>query len=234
MILIVSLFVMLCSHATYARGRMIEIQKSFRAALSALNLNVLFSTGQQTDVRQPAADAFTQERIAAPLQKFLKGKGFDDEVFLKSTQDMVHLTLLDTVLFLPGSTQLSPRAQALLGDLARLLRDFSMPLRIEGHTDDLPPGTSATAANWSVSALKAMAVMSFIRDACGIPQQRLSAAGFSEFRPFVPNTSADERRRNRRVELLIPVDEDFISARGGIIKESPPSFKIWDLRAQED
>lgn len=230
-ILIVSLFVMMCSFATYTRGRMIEIQKSFRAALSAMSLSTLFSEGLQSEIRQSDTDAFMQERIIVPLQKFLKGKGFADEVFLKSSQDMVNLTLLDSVLFIPGSAQLSPRAQSLLKDLASLLHDFSMPIRIEGHTDDQPPGTSETAAdNWKISALKANTVMNFLKNRCDIPQQRLSATGFAGFRPFVPNTSADERRRNRRVELLIPVDEDFYNVRGGIIKESPPSFKIWDLR----
>jgi chemotaxis protein MotB len=37
----------------------------------------------------------------------------------------------------------------------------------------------------------------------GIPADRMSAAGFGERRPKVPDTSAANRAINRRVELIV-------------------------------
>jgi len=74
--------------------------------------------------------------------------------------------------------------------------------------------------------------MTYLRDACAIPQQRLSAVGCSAYRPFVPNLSLEERRRNRRIELMIPIDAEVFTKRGGITRDPPPSFKLWDLRAR--
>jgi|GEM_PF-2617327 len=207
---------------------MAQIQRSFRDAVIFFDVRQLFPAPfRPTTVPQDTALLF-EEQIAAPIQKFLRGKGLAEEVFLKSTQDFVVLTLLDSVLFLPGSLQLQPRAQALLRTLSELLRDVSVTISIEGHTD---PGAD-NATGWYTTALKAARVMNFLRTECNIPQTKLCAAGFSHYRPFVPHASLEERRRNRRIDIVIPLDQEFFSKRGGITNSVPPSFKVWDLRAQ--
>lgn len=225
-ILIVSLFVMLCSYATFGRGRMVEIKRGFRNALILLDLRQLFPSSRETTVVPEESEWFLQDVVAAPLQKFLQGKGLSEEVFLKSTRDAVRLTILDTALFMPGSTQLQIRGQKLLQKIGELLRDVSMPVYIEAHTD---PGSEGMKG-WEDTALKASTVMNFLHRQCGIPQKRLRAVGFSYFRPFVPNTSLEERRRNRRIDIIVPIEKEFFSKRGGITDQVPPSFKVWDLR----
>ena len=37
----------------------------------------------------------------------------------------------------------------------------------------------------------------------GVNPDRMSAAGFGKWRPLVPNTGAENRRRNRRVEIYV-------------------------------
>jgi len=224
-ILIVSLFVMLCSYATFTRGRLRQIQESFRSAVTLPELRVLFFGGTHPRVRPGDDEQMVRERVTVPLQKFLKGRGLEEFVFLKTTRDFIGFTVLDAVLFAPGETQLLPGGRRILGDIGALLRDTTAPVYIEGHTDDAVDG-------WHRTALKAAAVMRYLREGCGIPQQRLFAAGYSAFRPFVPNASLEERRRNRRIELLIPLDEATFTKRGGIGQDPPPSFKLWDLRAR--
>lgn len=225
-ILIVSLFVMLCSYATFGKGRMVEIKRSFREALILLDLRQLFPSTRQATVVPEESERFLQDIVAAPLQKFLKGKGLSEEVFLKSTHNAVRLTILDTALFMPGGMQLQDRGQKLLQNIGELLRDVSMPVYIEAHTD---PGTDGTKG-WEDTALKASAVMNFLHRQCGIPRERLRAVGFSHFRPFVPNASLEERRRNRRIDIIVPIEKEFFSRRSGITDQVPPSFKVWDLR----
>jgi len=38
-----------------------------------------------------------------------------------------------------------------------------------------------------------------------------------------------KKKRNSRVEIIIPVVQDFFNKKGGITEKAPPSFKIWDL-----
>ena len=45
--------------------------------------------------------------------------------------------------------------------------------------------------------------MEFLVEQGGIPATRLSAAGYGQFKPRVPNNSDDARAKNRRVDLII-------------------------------
>ena len=58
------------------------------------------------------------------------------------------------------------------------------------------------ASNWDLSAARASRVVEFLM-ARGHDPGRLSATGFAEFHPRVPNTSAEARASNRRIDLVI-------------------------------
>jgi chemotaxis protein MotB len=75
-------------------------------------------------------------------------------------------------------------------------------VRIEGHTDDLPIRTVHFPSNWELSTARAVNVLRYFIETVGISSERLSAVGFSEFQPMVPNDSAGHRARNRRVEII--------------------------------
>lgn len=76
-------------------------------------------------------------------------------------------------------------------------------ISIEGHTDDRPvlPG-SKFDSNWELSSARAFAVLRFF-EINGIPQARLSATGYGEFRPLESNATPEGRTANRRIEINI-------------------------------
>jgi chemotaxis protein MotB len=105
--------------------------------------------------------------------------------------------------FASGSADLSDGARALLADIAAPLSELPQPIRIEGHTDDTPIRTSRFRSNWELSTARATQVIAFLQNDLGLPASRLSAAGYGEFHPRVPNASAAARAENRRVDLVI-------------------------------
>jgi chemotaxis protein MotB len=105
--------------------------------------------------------------------------------------------------FPAGRAELSPDAQKLLFDLADRLRSSPGGIRVEGHTDDVPIHNAAFASNWELSTARATEVVQFLVMKCGLAANRLSAAGFGEFRPRTPNDSDAARAKNRRVELIV-------------------------------
>lgn len=106
------------------------------------------------------------------------------------------------VLFESGRDELKPEMKPHLVRLAELLKsEPGLTLRIDGHTDDVPISTERFRSNWELSAGRALAVVHFLIDECGVPTTRLSAASFGESRPLVPNDSAENRELNRRVEF---------------------------------
>jgi outer membrane protein OmpA-like peptidoglycan-associated protein len=69
---------------------------------------------------------------------------------------------------------------------------------IEGHTDD----TGNEEHNLELSENRAKSVMNYLAGR-GIPVKRLSFLGMGETTPLYPNTSDENRRRNRRVDFLL-------------------------------
>ena len=72
-------------------------------------------------------------------------------------------------------------------------------IMVSGFTDDTPI-KSEIYTNWNLSAERAVNVVKTLIS-LGFPAERLFAAGFGEFHPKVPNTSEENRKLNRRVEI---------------------------------
>ncbi len=79
--------------------------------------------------------------------------------------------------------------------------DTGDAIMVSGFTDDTPTN-SPTYTNWNLSTERAVNVVKTLIDQ-GFSPERLFAAGFGEFHPRVPNTSEENRQRNRRVEIGI-------------------------------
>ena len=74
---------------------------------------------------------------------------------------------------------------------------------MEGHTDDVPIHTVRFRSNWDLSAARASRVVEYLIDRGGLNPDRLSATGFAEFHPRVPNDSQTNRASNRRIDVVI-------------------------------
>ena len=106
------------------------------------------------------------------------------------------------LLFETGKDELKPEMKPKLREMAELVKKQpEVMLRVDGHTDNVPINTFRFHSNWELSAARALAVVHFMVDECGIPEERVSAAAFGESRPIVPNTTTDNRELNRRVEF---------------------------------
>lgn len=113
------------------------------------------------------------------------------------------LSIPEASAFATGSADLSPTATQAIGRLAASLREVRNSVLIEGHTDDVPIHTARFASNWELSTARATAVVQWLIERGGVEASRLSAAGYGEFHPRVPNESAQARARNRRVDVVI-------------------------------
>ncbi len=115
------------------------------------------------------------------------------------------------LLFASGSAELGDAGKAQLSRLAGTLKglDGQIPanvdwiLRIDGHTDRVPlTGGREFASNWELSTARALSVVEYLASQ-GIPQRRMAAAGFGEFRPVDPGATPEANRRNRRIEIKL-------------------------------
>jgi chemotaxis protein MotB len=113
------------------------------------------------------------------------------------------VSIRETGSFMIGSADLSDAARALLLEIGGPLAELNNPIRVEGHTDDVPINTARFHSNWELSTARATSVIAFLVNTAGIDPQRLSAAGYGQFKPRSANDNEAARARNRRVDLVI-------------------------------
>lgn len=109
----------------------------------------------------------------------------------------------EKVFFDLGQATLKPEALEILHSFAGQLKDLPNPLRVEGHTDNWPIRTGAFPSNWELSVHRATNVVRYLIEENGFDPEKLSVAGYSEYRPIRPNDSAQNRALNRRVDIVI-------------------------------
>jgi outer membrane protein OmpA-like peptidoglycan-associated protein len=84
------------------------------------------------------------------------------------------------------------------GVIAVLQENPNATIQIAGHTDS----DGSDSYNQTLSEQRAASVYSYLVSH-GISATRLSTVGFGESMPVVPNTSAANKARNRRIEFTV-------------------------------
>lgn len=141
--------------------------------------------------------------MAAELEQYRIAEKLGTMARLTFDERGMIIELDNSLLFPAGQAGLTPEARRILDQLAAILKDSPNYLRVEGHTDDTPIHTDRYPSNWQLSTDRAANVVQYWVETCGMPAERLSAAGYSKYRPVAPNDTPAHRALNRRVEVVI-------------------------------
>ena len=141
------------------------------------------------------------------IETSLKDQIAAQEVEVIEAGNQLKVIFVDKILFDSGSAEINPKGKELLRVLAKSLKDNqNQDIVIDGHTDNI----ALTAylmkrfpSNWELSTARASAVAHFFQEEGGIEPRRLSARGYSFYRPVAPNDSEEGRRQNRRIEIVL-------------------------------
>jgi chemotaxis protein MotB len=151
-----------------------------------------------------AIEVLSLAEVEAQLQHLLQPLTAKHEVTMVEQPLTLTIQLDASVLFADGQAQLTPPAVTLLGKVAGSLAQLPLPFTVvvQGYTDNKPIDTAQFPSNWSLSAERAVSVVSLFA-AKGVSGPQLSAEGFGEFAPIASNATAAGRAKNRRVILVI-------------------------------
>jgi len=114
----------------------------------------------------------------------------------------IRIDIHDSLLFTPGSADLSAAANSIMGEITALIKDNHRAIQVEGHTDNIPIHNDIFFSNWELSAVRASSVVRMLSSA-GIADTRLSALGFGSSQPISENETPIGRAKNRRVSIMI-------------------------------
>ena len=124
------------------------------------------------------------------------------ESTLRETSRDVTITLPDTALFAAAEAEVAPEARRTIKRLAEKLASSKGLIRVEGHTDSTPISNQRFRSNWELSTARASSVLILLIEN-GVSPVRLSASGYGGFRPVGDNSTAEGRRSNRRVDIVV-------------------------------
>ena len=154
----------------------------------------------------PMPAEMTVEQLKQHIDRMLggqvgHGRIAQDSVTTYIGRDGLVISLHEGGFFASGSAEVNlaslPMLSALVDTLPR------RPVRVEGHTDDVPIHTPQFATNWELSTARASAIARFLIDRGGINPADVSAAGYAEFHPVATNATAEGRTLNRRVDIIL-------------------------------
>lgn len=138
---------------------------------------------------------------------FLEEEGLNADVTLSRDQEGVYIDIQEAILFDSGSATLKAVGSETLGQLAELFTLFDNEIIVEGYTDNVPMHSREFPSNWELSTGRALSVLRYLSESYDISPSRLSARGYGEHRPIVPNDSDENRALNRRVNIAIVHDD---------------------------
>ncbi len=121
--------------------------------------------------------------------------------------------------FSSGSAILKSGFEPVMDKITESVKNAKGKIIIAGHTDDIPINTDWYRSNWELSASRAVTVAHHILRHKGIDQNRLIIEGYAETRPLVPNNSAANRAKNRRVEVIIAQDDPTDQENQDLVKD---------------
>ncbi|SES67597.1 chemotaxis protein MotB [Natronincola peptidivorans] len=153
-------------------------------------------------------------KLEERLRQFLEANELDADVLITLETRGLVLRFQDNVLFDPGLAELKERSKEILSFIAEVLYEPEFEkkfVRVEGHTDNVPMSSYRYPSNWELSVSRATNVVRHFIEELGLEPDKFSAAGYGEYHPVAENDSAENKAKNRRVDIVILKSELTIS-----------------------
>jgi type VI secretion system protein ImpK len=164
-------------------------------------------TREMAQLKVPALPAPSVARQAAApatprIAEQLTAEIARGEVVVTDAAGQSTIVIRGDRLFASGSARLEQGVEAVILRVAEALDRVPGAILVTGHTDDVPIRTARFPSNWELSTERAASVVKLVAGKFKDPA-RLRAEGLADSEPVVPNDSAANRARNRRVTIIL-------------------------------
>jgi chemotaxis protein MotB len=157
---------------------------------------------EQTDKVVKPEDV-TEDITIMNLKVLLSEELAKQEVEIEETADGAIVRFPEKTAFPAGTATITNEFAPMLRKLAPVIANAKGDVVVSGHTDDKPIRTERFRSNWDLSTARAVSVVHYFLENTDVDPARLTAQGFADSRPLVPNDSPENRAKNRRVEVAI-------------------------------
>jgi chemotaxis protein MotB len=215
--LLMALFMVLFSISSVNISKFKDLQHSLQDAFSGRVLpggRSIKQAGGSDQIRSPSKDTVfpasareedSFQQLKKRIDAYAREHGLSTKISTRVDTRGLHVRVLtDKLFFASGSADMEAPGGQVVGKLSALFAaERSHPVQVEGHTDPQPIHSDRFPTNWELSAARAASVVrAMVAD--GVAEGRLSAVGRAYLDPIAGNGDQAGRARNRRVEFLLP------------------------------
>lgn len=213
--LLMTFFVLLYSMSSLDESKVQQISAAFnevmagKAADSILQYNLydgevpLVGGESKMESNDEYKVMDSNEKTFEEVKEFVEKSGLAESITVLPDEKGVNLQLKDNILFETAKADLKDNSKVILDQISSLIANLPNNIIVEGHTDNVPINTSEYSSNWDLSSARATSVIKYFIEQKHLTGSRFSASGCGEYKPIAPNTSDENRARNRRVNILI-------------------------------
>lgn len=142
--------------------------------------------------------------LSANLKTVLQDGIADEDIEVKVDKTVVFINLSDKMLYKSGSSNLTDRANEVLGKIAKIVQSRpELEVMVEGYTDSIPIKTQCFDDNWDLSVKRATSVVRALQTKYAVDPNRLIAAGRGQYNALASNETKAGRAINRRTRIII-------------------------------
>ncbi len=152
----------------------------------------------------PGSTEDVKKKLEEEINKIeANGDSIQKKISVITDERGIVIRILDEAFFDPGKADLKQGAKKTLDHIAPVLSTIANSVRVEGHTDNVPISTSEFRSNWELSVRRATEVVRYLIEKHELSPRKISAVGYAEYHPVAPNDTAENRSRNRRIEIIV-------------------------------
>jgi chemotaxis protein MotB len=145
-----------------------------------------------------------EKEVKEQLEKNPKLQNLKDQVKFARDKEGLRIEIIDKAdfaMFGLGTTSMTPRAQALISEVAKTVQALENKLAVRGHTDSVAFANTDGRNNWSLSAERAEETRKIL-EKTGLKTDRFAKIeGVADTAPYNPNDPKDPR--NRRISITV-------------------------------
>jgi type VI secretion system protein ImpK len=142
--------------------------------------------------------------VAPRLSRFLADEIANGAVAVYEDELVSVVTVPGDGLFASGSAAIDRRYEPIFARIAQALNSVPGAVIITGHTDNKPIRTARFPSNWELSTERARSVLKLMAASLADPA-RMRAEGMADSDPVAANDTEENRRKNRRVMVVLKV-----------------------------
>ena len=162
-------------------------------------------TPEEIEEQQEQVEQDMQALLEA-IEAFVQQQNLQDAITVSSDGGKIFITFSQSVFFAGESAVIRKEAYPVLDQVSEMLSGVAESLdevRVQGHTARAGQGPNNVVNDRTLASNRAANVVIYIQEHSMVPPSCLVSEGFGEWRPVAANDTAEDRAKNRRVEMII-------------------------------